>query len=143
MWFFFHFKTILCLTNSVFNNKNICCALRNLKIHIFRVGPTAYLSMLSMTQIVFIFLFCYPCYVYFSPYICHPTHARWLQNFQAYVPVHRKSRGAEGSSMLSPVPFYKQEKLCQSSSQKFPSWLIVLNYATTSSRTAGKWCKFK
>lgn len=67
-----------------------------LKIHIFRVGLTACLSMSSMIQIVFIILFCYPCYVYFSPYICHPTHARWLQKFQACV--HRNSgiRGGMG-----------------------------------------------
>lgn len=94
---FFHFKTIVYLTNSAFNNKNIYYALRNLKIHIFRVGPTAYLSMLSMIQIVFVILFCYPCYVYFSPYICQTMHARWLQKFQAYAPVHRKSGGVGGS----------------------------------------------
>lgn len=93
---FFHFKIIVYLTNSGFNNKNICYALRNLKIHIFRVGPTAYLSMLSMIQIVFIILFGYPCNVYFSPYICHTMHARWLQKFQAYAPVHRKCRGWGG-----------------------------------------------
>lgn len=44
--------------------------------------------------------------------------------------------------MFSLVPFYKKEKLGQSSPADFPSCLIALNNATTSSRTAGKEAKF-